>query len=98
MLSDTHIPQVGLGCSASLFGVSRSVERPIPHTPHWSLHNFRALSCDRFGGLLWLNVVSTETHNALGKISDVLQSLNHIFMHSQWLTGVSWLVLQHGGV
>lgn len=40
----------------------------------------------------------TETHNTLGKISDVPQLLNHIFIPSQWLSQVSCLVLQHGGV
>lgn len=37
-------------------GSAAGMERPVLHTPCWSLQNFRALSYDRFGGLLWLNV------------------------------------------
>lgn len=37
-------------------GPAGGTERPVLHTPCWSLQNFRALNYDRFGGLLWLNV------------------------------------------
>lgn len=52
-------------------GSAGSMEKPVLHPPLWSSQNFRVPSCDRFGGLLWLNVGAhrdPQHFSTLGKV------------------------------